>query len=470
MLVETPRQRMKEQRIRLNPDPLFVFLKKPLEPEAALFNARTISSPRLASPPPPSGATTIYDSIPVPLPPNVPSLGFQANQTSEFGDLIQFVGSAGPASTPARKLTQVTVVMSDHALASDYFPGFPTSTASTWNWDIRLNLYNVVTDVNMNPAPGALIDRRTPTFVIPWRPEADPACGSDPRGPWKAGDGICYSGLAFLIIFDFTGVIVPDQIIYGVTFNTLDHGYMPTHSMVAEPYISLNLGLAQVPPSVGSNPFPDTAYWNTTTAGNYADNGAGGTGTFRRDTNWTPFSASAKFDATACTITCPGNIVANTPNVNATCATVSYPAPTTSADCSTGIVCTPASGICFPVGTTTVTCTVQDASMNTATCSFSVTVTNVCLQDDSNPGNVFSGNAATGAYTFCCGGTTFTGVAQVTRHGNILTFTDNAGGRRVLATIDGGVFKGTASLQLPPGTTKCTITDRDTRNNTCVCH
>jgi hypothetical protein len=55
----------------------------------------------------------ICNSIPGPLPGNVPSLGFQSNQTSEFGDLIQF----DPGN---RGLTTVTVVMSDWAQAADY--------------------------------------------------------------------------------------------------------------------------------------------------------------------------------------------------------------------------------------------------------------------------------------------------------------------------------------------------------------
>ena len=60
---------------------------------------------------------------------------------------------------------------------------------------------------------------------------------------------------------------------------------------------SLNRGLAQVPPSTGSNPFPDTAYWNTSSPGNYADGGIGGMGIFRRDTGWTTFSGAIAFNA-----------------------------------------------------------------------------------------------------------------------------------------------------------------------------
>ena len=104
------------------------------------------------------GATVIYDSIPAPLPPNVPSLGYQATQTSEFGDLIQFGGTS-------RVLNRVTLAMSDWALASDY-PSFPGSSGPTWNHPLTLNLYNV-DNSGPNPAPGTLIATRTQTFAIP---------------------------------------------------------------------------------------------------------------------------------------------------------------------------------------------------------------------------------------------------------------------------------------------------------------
>jgi hypothetical protein len=98
-----------------------------------------------------------------------------------------------------------------------------------------------------------------------------------------------------------------------------------------------------------------------------------------------------------------------------------------------------------------------------------VVVFDVCIQDDGNPSTVFLGNLSTGAYMFCCKGMTYTGTAVVTRRGNMATFQHNASTHRVLATYDGGLFKGNGSVQAPPGTIRCTITDKDTRNNTCVC-
>ena len=54
----------------------------------------------------PPSATTVYDAIPSPLPPNMASLGFEATQTSEFGDHVNLTGTD-------RVLNTVTVTMSD---------------------------------------------------------------------------------------------------------------------------------------------------------------------------------------------------------------------------------------------------------------------------------------------------------------------------------------------------------------------
>lgn len=96
-------------------------------------------------------------------------------------------------------------------------------------------------------------------------------------------------------------------------------------------------------------------------------------------------------------------------------------------------------------------------------------IADVCLQDDSDPSIVFLGNSQTGDFIFCCRGATFAGIAQVTRRGNVVSFAQLAPDRRVRAIADGSVFRGNAALQSPTGTTICTIGDRDTRNNTCVC-
>ena len=86
---------------------------------------------------------------------------------------------------------------------------------------------------------------------------------------------------------------------------------------------------------------------------------------------------------------CPANIsVNNTPNVCG--ATVSWVAPTANDNCSANIVQTlgPPSGSVFPVGTTTVTYTATDVGGNTATCSFTVTVTDNQIPAITCPANV----------------------------------------------------------------------------------
>ena len=64
---------------------------------------------------------------------------------------------------------------------------------------------------------------------------------------------------------------------------------------------------------------------------------------------------------------------------------------------------------------------------------------------------------------------TFTGTASVSRIGNTISFSQNGPDRRLTVSYDGGSFRGNASMQFPIGSAKCTITDRDTRNDTMVC-
>ncbi|HKQ07966.1 MAG TPA: HYR domain-containing protein [Blastocatellia bacterium] len=172
------------------------------------------------------------------------------------------------------------------------------------------------------------------------------------------------------------------------------------------------------------------------------------------------------------TITCPANQTAVTaqtcPFTNA--ATVTFPSPTASDNCpSVTVACTPPSGSTFALGTTTVTCTATDTSGNTATCSFTVTVFSGCLQDDANPGNVVLFNLATGDYRYCCNGTAFTGRGKVSIRGCIVQIDQSATDRRVQIKADFAAKTGTASLQIPVGTIRCTISDRNTTNNTCAC-
>jgi len=79
-------------------------------------------------------------------------------------------------------------------------------------------------------------------------------------------------------------------------------------------------------------------------------------------------------DSTPPAITCPANITV-TARPGKTSAIVSY-AVTATDNCSpVTVTCTPPSGSSFPIGTTHVSCSATDASNNSASCSFTVTVT-----------------------------------------------------------------------------------------------
>ena len=172
-------------------------------------------------------------------------------------------------------------------------------------------------------------------------------------------------------------------------------------------------------------------------------------------------------------ITCPANVTAVTDqncDGAASCQVATFPTPTASDNCpGVVVVCNPPSGSCFPVGVTTVTCTATDAVGNTATCSFTVTTFDTALQDDSDPTIVLLWNSITGQYRFCCQGITFTGVGQATIQGCVFTLQHNPADRRVLGRVDKAVHAGSASIQAPAGTIRCTITDRNTLNDTPMC-
>jgi hypothetical protein len=78
-------------------------------------------------------------------------------------------------------------------------------------------------------------------------------------------------------------------------------------------------------------------------------------------------------DLTPPQLVCPASAVVEF--VEAAGAPAQYPLPTAPDNCSTSlVVCAPASGSLFPIGSTPVVCTAADAQGNTASCTFTVTV------------------------------------------------------------------------------------------------
>lgn len=196
----------------------------------------------------------IYNNIPSPQPGNLPSLGYEATQTFEFGGQLQFADTS-------RNNPKVTVLMSSWGCETGhwYSGDCSTSSGATFSTPITLNIYSVNTADN---SPGTKIGSITQTFNIPYRPSASSICGD---GRWSDGTN-CFNGFATPITFDIAGLTLPDKVIVGIAYNTSHYGYAPIGNSAACysssggcGYDSLNVAVI-APPSVGSLPVPDDAY------------------------------------------------------------------------------------------------------------------------------------------------------------------------------------------------------------------
>ncbi len=212
------------------------------------------------------------------------------------------------------------------------------------------------------------------------------------------------------------------------------------------------------PPSSGFFPIGNTVVTCTTTAGNSCK-----------------FIVTVK-DTQAPQITCPANITAVTPNPNSGGAVVNYATPVATDNCpGVTVTCSPASGTTFPRGVTTVTCTARDTAGNVTTCTFNVTVYDICIEDNTNPANVVLASSTTGDYVFCCGATTVSGTGTVTKKpGGFITITHTTSTKKVTIQVLPPLnvnqpVTGAASLQMPVGTTLCNFKDSNIANNSCNC-
>ena len=179
---------------------------------------------------------TLYNSEPSPLPGNEPSEGYQCCQVRQLGQGVDLTSGGTYANF------NVEVLMSNWALESTYEP---VGTSLGYTVPLTLNLFNV----GPGNAVGSLIATLTTPQFIPWRPESG-GC-SDPTAYLSSVDGKCYHGLLTPVEFNFGTLTVPNQLIYGLAFNTQTVGYSPTG--VSGPYNSLNQGLTfGGSPSVGS--------------------------------------------------------------------------------------------------------------------------------------------------------------------------------------------------------------------------
>jgi hypothetical protein len=218
---------------------------------------------------------TIYNSIPSPLPGNVPSLGFEATSTSEFGGAVE-------VASPSKAITKVTVGMSSWACESGGAEdgSCVTTPGAKFEWPVTVKVYSV----GAGNSVGTQVAQLTKVFKMPYRPSASAKCAGN--GGWYRM-GSCFHGKLFKINFMLKGVTFPSKAIVAVAYNTSDYGAVPARPQACNtnnncPYDSLNVALTGTP-TVGSAPLPEDAFLSSTWGGAYCDNGTGGTGSFRLD-------------------------------------------------------------------------------------------------------------------------------------------------------------------------------------------
>lgn len=209
-----------------------------------------VAASLLAAAPASAAIVDVYDAIPDTLPPNVSSLGFQAQRTSEFGQRETLVEAGATLET-------VEIGFSTWACESgSWSTGCVTTPGATYQHPVTVTVYEVV-----GGEPGPVLATTTETVDVPFRPSAntDPlptGCGPGATTWFSPVTSSCFNGMLFTWAFDLSsaGAVLPAEVIVGVAFNTNSYGAAPIG--VTGPYDSLNVALrGEV--TVGSLPDPD---------------------------------------------------------------------------------------------------------------------------------------------------------------------------------------------------------------------
>jgi hypothetical protein len=217
-------------------------------------------------------ASVIYNST-VPNGPraNVPSIGPEAYAFNQLGNAVTFAGSA-------RNLTSVTVGLSSWACYSGGWSTGDCSTpsGSTFPQAITFNIYD--------STGSTLLASSTPTFSIPYRPSASPKCSGPDAGKWYSPSlKTCFNGFYNEVTFNFSGVRLPDNVVYGIEYNTRDYG--PGATGVAGPADSLNVALVNEDLTAGSDTSP-ASLWEEHSGG-----------PFGSTTEWDSYVPAVQFKA-----------------------------------------------------------------------------------------------------------------------------------------------------------------------------
>jgi hypothetical protein len=229
-----------------------------------------------------ANAAVVYDNLPSAPVKDLPSLGFQATATAQFGGEVAFGGTDRSSPT-------VIVEMSSWACQSGIGASCKTTGGATFSVPITLSVYNAGPEGSV----GAPVGSVTETFAIPYRPSAKKSCPLNSAEDVQGWGSECDYGKLHKIKFNLSGVTLPNEAIVAVSYNTETYGSAPTG--VEGPYNSLNVAVNAsytynettkeyetdpvAPPSVGSDPLPEDVFINSQRSGLYCGNVAA-TGSF----------------------------------------------------------------------------------------------------------------------------------------------------------------------------------------------
>jgi len=258
----------------------------------AIAGAMVILSTQVVS----AAAEVIFDYIPSPLPGNVSSYSYESWGVAEAGDGIEFSTNGNQLLDNAKVVISSWACETGTGWAAENAVTCETTPGSTFAVPITLNIYDPNDDMSV-------VASRTQTFNIPFRPSTNPECPATVNGQGWGQD--CFLGLADTIRFDLTGVTAPDEIVYGVAWNTASFGYDPIGNGVecqAVQYAGcdsslLNLGVeGTAPANVGTDLSPNGAFQYSVFGSAYCDGGTGGVAVFRFDDGcWAGFNPLVQF-------------------------------------------------------------------------------------------------------------------------------------------------------------------------------
>lgn len=200
-----------------------------------------------------AATVTIFDNIPELGQTNYntsyTSIGFQATQTTELGNLIHLGGTARQLNTI--KVNMVTYAKWNSAIWDPWKTNHPTQyNTNGYFHDLTLRVYQMTSSNTIQ----VLTSQTQTNVLVPW---------AQPTGI-NSITGTPNTGQAFTVSFDFSGknLVLPNSVIISIGFDTQGYGDSPTG--VVGPYNSLNFGVLSTNAiTVGSDANSQDFFWIT---------------------------------------------------------------------------------------------------------------------------------------------------------------------------------------------------------------